>query len=132
MPQSVCRAHTCPDQSKISSTNSVVSTSARTPCLAGVMRECLRPRHYAIFLGVPSGAVSMFCQGGTMTRGSRVFKPSDVPESNASRYPEPFREAQRKRYNRRLGDHGGLKNYGVNLIRVLPGGESSARHAHSE
>jgi uncharacterized cupin superfamily protein len=65
-----------------------------------------------------------------MARGSKVFKPADVPESNASSYPEPFRAGQRKRYNRRLGDHAGLKNYGVNLIRVQPGGQSSARHAH--
>ena len=67
-----------------------------------------------------------------MTGGSRAFRPADVPESNASSYPEPFREGQRKRFNRRLGDHAGLKNYGVNLIRVLPGGQSSARHAHSK
>ncbi len=67
-----------------------------------------------------------------MTRGSKVFRPTDVPESNASSYPEPFREEQRKRFNRRPGDHAGLKNYGVNLIRVLPGGQSSARHAHSK
>ena len=66
-----------------------------------------------------------------MARGSTVFKPDDVSESNASSYPEPFREGQRKRYTRRLGDHAGLKNYGVNLVRVLPGGQSSARHAHS-
>jgi len=67
-----------------------------------------------------------------MTKGSKVFRLADVPESNASSYPEPFREGQRKRFNRRLGDHAGLKNYGVNLIRVLPGGQSSARHAHSK
>src|SRR5215831_7488498 len=67
-----------------------------------------------------------------MTRGSKVFKPGDVPESNASGYPEPFREGQRKRYNRRLGGYAGLKNYGVNFIRVQPGGQSSARHAHSK
>ena len=67
-----------------------------------------------------------------MTRGSKVFRPADVPESNASSYPLEFREGQRKRYNRRLGDFGGLKNYGVNLIRVAPGGQSSARHAHSK
>jgi len=66
-----------------------------------------------------------------MARGSKVFRPEDVSESNASGYPEPFREGQRKRYNRRLGDHAGLKNFGVNLVRVLPGGQSSARHAHS-
>jgi uncharacterized cupin superfamily protein len=67
-----------------------------------------------------------------MARGSRVFKPADVPESNMSGYPEPFRQAQRKRHNRRLGDHAGLKNYGVVLTRVEPGGQSSARHAHSK
>ena len=42
-----------------------------------------------------------------MARGSKVFKPADVSESNASSYPEPFREGQRKRYNRRLSDHAG-------------------------
>jgi uncharacterized cupin superfamily protein len=71
------------------------------------------------------------CEEAIMVRGSKVFKPVDVSESNASSLPEPFREGQRKRYNRRLGDHAGLKNYGVNLIRVLPGGQSSFRHAHS-
>ena len=67
-----------------------------------------------------------------MPRGSKVFRPVDVPESNASGYPIEFRESQRKRYNQRLGDFGGLKNYGVNLVRVTPGGQSSARHAHSK
>ena len=57
-----------------------------------------------------------------MARGSKVFRPADVSESNASSYPEPFREGQRKRYTRRLGDHAGIKNYGVNLVRVLPAG----------
>ena len=66
-----------------------------------------------------------------MARGSKAFRPADVSESNASSYPEPFREGQRKRYTRRLGDHAGLKNYGVNLVRVLPDGQSSARHTHS-
>jgi uncharacterized cupin superfamily protein len=67
-----------------------------------------------------------------MARGSTVFRPAEVPEDNASSYPEPFREVQRKRYNRRLGNHAGLTNYGVNLIRVLPGGQSSARHSHTK
>src|SRR5215204_7589157 len=64
--------------------------------------------------------------------GSKVFKPGDVPESNSSGYPDPFREGQRKRWNRRLDDYGGLKNYGVNFVRVEPGGQSSARHAHTK
>jgi uncharacterized cupin superfamily protein len=67
-----------------------------------------------------------------MPRGSKVFRFADVPESNSSSYPLEFREVQRKRYNQRLGEFGDLKNYGVNLVRVLPGGQSSARHAHSK
>ena len=67
-----------------------------------------------------------------MSIGCKVFRPIDLAESNSSGYPAPFREGQRKRWNRRLGDHGGLKNFGVNLVRVEPGGQSSARHAHTK
>ena len=59
-----------------------------------------------------------------MSRGGKVFRPTDLPESNSSGYPAPFRDGQRKRWNRRLGDHGGLKNFGVNFVRVEPGGQS--------
>lgn len=67
-----------------------------------------------------------------MARGSRIFRADDVSESNASTYPAEFRASQRKRHYRRLGDHGGLKSFGANLVRVEPGGISSARHAHSK
>jgi uncharacterized cupin superfamily protein len=66
-----------------------------------------------------------------MTRPSTVLSPADVPETNATLYPEPFRQDQQRRHNRRLGDHAGLKNFGVNVTRIEPGGQSSARHAHS-
>lgn len=65
-------------------------------------------------------------------RGAKVFKLTEVAGSNSSGYPAPFREGQRKRWNHRLGDHGGLKNFGVNLVRVEPAGQSSARHAHTK
>jgi uncharacterized cupin superfamily protein len=67
-----------------------------------------------------------------MTRGSKVFRPTDVAENSTSTYPDPFHASQMKRAYRRLGDHAGLKNYGVNLVRVMPGGQSSARHAHTK
>jgi uncharacterized cupin superfamily protein len=60
-----------------------------------------------------------------------AFDPADVAESNATTYPAQFREANSTRWNRRLGDHAGLSNFGVNLTRIVPGGQSSARHAHS-
>ncbi|SJZ71554.1 Uncharacterized conserved protein, cupin superfamily [Enhydrobacter aerosaccus] len=60
-----------------------------------------------------------------------AFHPADVPESNATAYPAPFRAVNSQRWNRRLGDHGGLRNFGVNLTRIVPGAQSSSRHAHS-
>ncbi len=59
------------------------------------------------------------------------FDPLTLPESNATGYPEPYRAENQQRWNRRLGDPAKLVNFGVNLTRIPPGGQSSARHAHS-
>jgi uncharacterized cupin superfamily protein len=59
------------------------------------------------------------------------FNPLELPESNATGYPEPYRTANGERWNRRLAVHAGLRNFGVNLTRIVPGGQSSCRHAHS-
>jgi uncharacterized cupin superfamily protein len=61
-----------------------------------------------------------------------AFDPATVPESNATGYPAPYQKDNLNRYNRRLGQHAGLTNFGVNLTRVVPGGQSSHRHAHSK
>ena len=60
-----------------------------------------------------------------------AFDPLSLPESNASAYPPPYHEDNKRRFNRRLGDHAGLTKYGVVLTRIVPGGQSSHRHAHS-
>jgi uncharacterized cupin superfamily protein len=60
------------------------------------------------------------------------FDPKSLPETNASTYPPPFHNDNRQRWNRRLGNHAGLKNFGVNLTRIVPGGQSSHRHAHAK
>lgn len=61
-----------------------------------------------------------------------AFDPYGLPESNYTSYPEPFRADNQQRYNRRLGQHAGLTNYGVNLTRIIPGGQTSHRHSHSK
>lgn len=48
-----------------------------------------------------------------------------------SNYPEPFFSRMGKREKRPLGDLFGLKNFGVNLTRLRPGGESALLHRHS-
>jgi len=60
-----------------------------------------------------------------------AFDPAEVKESNATSYPPPYHTDNSKRYNRRIGDHAGLTHYGVVLTRIVPGGQSSHRHAHS-
>jgi len=48
-----------------------------------------------------------------------------------SGYPSPFDEPCAARTRRRLGDAGGLRDFGVNLMTLPPGGWSSQRHWHS-
>jgi uncharacterized cupin superfamily protein len=54
-----------------------------------------------------------------------------APRTKPSNYPEPFYSRMAKREKRPLGDAFGLKNFGVNLTRLFPGGESSLLHRHS-
>jgi uncharacterized cupin superfamily protein len=54
------------------------------------------------------------------------------PRTKPSNYPEPFFSRMAKREKRPLGDLFGLKNFGVNLTRLLPGGESALLHRHSK
>ena len=60
-----------------------------------------------------------------------AFDPMTLPEGNASVMPEPLRAKNQTRWYRGLGAAAGLTNFGVNLCRIVPGGQSSYRHAHS-
>jgi uncharacterized cupin superfamily protein len=57
---------------------------------------------------------------------------SAPPRVKPSNYPEPFFSRMGKREKRPLGDLFGLKNFGVNLTRLKPGGESALLHRHSK
>lgn len=54
-----------------------------------------------------------------------------APRAKSSNYPEPFFSRMAKREKRQLGDVFGLKNFGVNLTRLAPGGESALLHRHT-
>jgi uncharacterized cupin superfamily protein len=53
------------------------------------------------------------------------------PRTRPSVYPEPFYSRMLRREKRPLGDLFGLSNFGVNLTRIGPGGESALLHRHS-
>jgi len=54
-----------------------------------------------------------------------------VPRRKGSGYPPPFDVPCAERIRQRLGDAGGLADFGVNLIHLPPGNWSSQRHWHS-
>lgn len=56
---------------------------------------------------------------------------SELPEVRSSMYPEPFRSRMGDRMKRRLGEAFGLKQFGVNLVRLQHGGQSALRHFHT-
>mgnify|MGYP006338020265 CR=1 FL=1 len=55
-----------------------------------------------------------------------------VPARQGSGYPKPFDAPCSARTRRRLGEAGGLRDFGVNLMTLPPGGWSSQRHWHSD
>ncbi len=57
---------------------------------------------------------------------------SAAPRIKPSNYPEPFFSRMQRREKRPLGDLFGLKNFGVNLTKLTPGGESALLHRHSK
>ncbi len=61
----------------------------------------------------------------------KALDPWTLPAQTGSAYPPPFDRPVRDREKRALGDAFGLHNFGVNLVRLAPGVESSQRHWHS-
>ena len=53
-----------------------------------------------------------------------------VPVKTGSIYPEPYAAMMKGRSSLRLGDAGGLTQFGVNLVTLEPGALSSLRHWH--
>jgi uncharacterized cupin superfamily protein len=59
-----------------------------------------------------------------------VIDPAKVPVKTGSIYPEPYASMMRGRSSLRLGEAGGLTQFGVNLVMLEPGAMSSLRHWH--
>jgi len=60
-----------------------------------------------------------------------AFDPLEVAGSTGSGYPGPLKAIAEHRLKRRLGDHGGLNNFGVNMVTLPPGSGSALRHSHA-
>lgn len=55
-----------------------------------------------------------------------------VPSHKGTRYPAPLDAPCLERLRKRLGDAGGLTDFGVNLLTLAPGVWSSQRHWHAQ
>lgn len=67
-----------------------------------------------------------------MTAKPPALDPATVEARKGSLYPEAFAGIVGEREKRALGNALGLKNFGVNLVRLPPGAGSAQRHWHSE
>lgn len=56
---------------------------------------------------------------------------SDIAASNATNYPAPFARRVAGRSKRALGDAFGISAFGVNMVTLDPGAQSSLRHRHT-
>ena len=59
-----------------------------------------------------------------------VLDLTKVPVKTGSIYPEPYASMMKGRSSLRLGDAGGLTQFGVNMVSLEPGALSSLRHWH--
>ena len=61
-----------------------------------------------------------------------LINPENIPARTTSIYPEIFKPVVAGRSKQSLGDAAGLKNFGVNLVKLAPGSCSALRHWHTK
>lgn len=60
-----------------------------------------------------------------------IIDQTKCPVKTGSIYPEPYASEMAGRSSLRLGDAGGLTQFGANLVILAPGAKSSLRHWHA-
>lgn len=60
-----------------------------------------------------------------------IIDAKDVLETTGSNYPQQFKSVVAGRVKKRLGNAAGLKNFGVNWVKLAPGSCSALRHWHT-
>ncbi len=68
-----------------------------------------------------------------MAKHTKPIQAKQIPAETAqSLYPEPFKSMMNGRIKRKLGNHFGLSNFGVNLTELQPHAMSALKHCHSK
>ncbi len=63
---------------------------------------------------------------------SPIAAESIAAQTGKTIYPEPFASLVQGRQKRKLGEHFGLTQFGVNLTHLAPGAVSALAHSHSK
>lgn len=61
-----------------------------------------------------------------------IINPENVPDKISFNYPQQFKHLVAGRSKKRLGDAAGIKNFGVNLVKLAPESCSALRHWHTK
>ena len=69
--------------------------------------------------------------GGTVASLARTLDPQTLTEKAGAAYPAHLSSELEGRFRRGLGNRLGIRNFGVNLLRLAPGAWSSHRHWHT-
>ena len=64
--------------------------------------------------------------------GDMIVDPAELPVESGTPYPAPHDQIVKGRHRSRLSPPLGLTKFGVNVLRIEPGAQSSARHWHSK
>jgi len=67
----------------------------------------------------------------TAVSAARILDPQTLTEKAGSAYPADLSKELEGRFRRGLGNPLGIRNFGVNLLRLAPGAWSSQRHWHT-
>ncbi len=66
------------------------------------------------------------------TQKKHTFRVEDVSEITGNGYPPPLDRIAEGRTKRKVSDHAGLNDYGINITALPPGGWSAQRHWHEQ
>lgn len=59
-----------------------------------------------------------------------IINPEDIPDKTSSNYSEKFKALVGERSKKRLGNAAGIKDFGLNLIKLAPESCSTLKHWH--
>src|SRR5271169_3282507 len=119
--------------------NASLARAKRIDCVNGATLESMATsvwgRAVETVAGVDRRAAGARREPGVRNSLARPSVPkldlTSIPERKGSSYPAPFDQEVAHRIRQRLGEAGGLTQFGVNLLHLLPGAWSSQRHWHA-